>query len=140
MDNVLIDTDVILDFFFDRVPFSEFATEIFTLCENKVIKGFITPVILCNVYYILRKTARHGVIIDKLKQLLLILDVLKMDKSIVLDSLNSDFKDFEDALLNFSAIKNGAISIALTRNVKDYKKSDLAIMTPETYLKGQFSR
>ena len=86
------------------------------------------------------KTARHGLIIDKLKQLLMILDVLKMDKRIILDSLNSEFKDFEDALQNFSAIKNGAITMVLTRNVKDYKKSDLAIMIPETYLKGKASR
>lgn len=35
MDKVLIDTDVILDFFFDREPFAEFATEIFNLCEEK---------------------------------------------------------------------------------------------------------
>lgn len=78
--------------------------------------------------------------IEKLKQLLIIIDVLKIDKEIVLDSLNSDFKDFEDAIQNFSAIKNRKISIVLTRNIKDYKKSDLAVMTPETYLKGTASR
>lgn len=59
-----------------------------------------------------------------------------MDKEVVLDALNSDFKDFEDALQNFSAIQNGEISIVLTRNIKDFKKSDLAVMTPETYLNG----
>jgi len=34
MENVLIDTDVILDFFFDREPFAEFATDILNLCEE----------------------------------------------------------------------------------------------------------
>lgn len=48
--------------------------------------------------------------------------MLKIDKEVVLDSLNSDFKDFEDALQNFSAIQNGKISVVLTRNIKDYKK------------------
>ncbi len=66
--------------------------------------------------------------------------MLKIDKEIVHDSLNSDFKDFEDALQNFSAMKNGKISTVLTRNIKDYKKSDLAVMTPETFLKGTTSR
>lgn len=140
MENVLIDTDVILDFFFDRESFAEFATEIFNLCEENKLKGFTTPVIICNVYYLLRKTAKHEVIIEKLKQLLTIIDVVNINKEIVLDSLNSDFKDFEDALQNYSAVKNGKISIVLTRNVKDYKKSELAIMTPETYLKGAASR
>ncbi|MCH4824674.1 PIN domain-containing protein [Gramella lutea] len=139
MDNVLIDTDVILDFFFDREPFAEFATDILNLCEENKIKGFTTPVIICNTYYLLRKTAKHDIVIEKIKQLLTIIDVLKIDKEVVLDSLNSNFKDFEDALQNYSAVKNGKISIVLTRNIKDYKKSELAVMTPETYLRGTAS-
>jgi len=140
MENVLIDTDVILDFFFDREPFAEFATDILNLCEENKIKGFTTPVIICNTYYLLRKTAKHDIVIEKIKQLLTIIDVLKIDKEVVLDSLNSEFKDFEDALQNFAAIKNGKIGIVLTRNIKDYKKSELAVMTPETYLRGAASR
>ncbi len=140
MENVLIDTDVILDFFFDREPFAEFATDVLNLCEENKLKGFITPVIVCNVYYLLRKTAKHEIVIERIKQLLTIIDILNINKEVVLDSLNSDFKDFEDALQNFSAIKNGKISIVLTRNIKDYKKSELAVMTPETYLKGTASR
>lgn len=139
MDKVLIDTDVILDFFFDREPFAEFATEILNLCESEKIKGFTTPVIICNVYYLLRKTAKHEIIIEKIKQLLNIIDITSMDKEVVFGALNSKFKDFEDALQNFSAIENGQISIILTRNVKDYKKSKLAVLTPETYLKGKAS-
>ena len=139
MENVLIDTDVILDFFFDREPYAEFVTDILNLCEENKIKGFTTPVIICNTYYLLRKTAKHDIVIEKIKQLLTIIDVLKIDKEVVLDSLNSDFKDFEDALQNYSAVKNGKISIVLTRNIKDYKKSELAVMTPETYLRGTAS-
>ena len=139
MENVLIDTDVILDFFFDREPFAEFATDVLNLCEENKIKGFTTPVIICNTYYLLRKTAKHDIVVEKIKQLLTIIDVLKIDKEVVLDSLNSDFKDFEDALQNYSAVKNGKISIVLTRNIKDYKKSELAVMTPETYLRGTAS-
>jgi len=139
MENVLIDTDVILDFFFDREPFSEFATDILNLCEENKLKGFTTPVIICNTYYLLRKAAKHEIVIEKIKQLLTILDVLQIDKEVVLDSLNSEFKDFEDALQNYSALKNGKISIVLTRNIKDYKKSELAILTPETYLRGTAS-
>jgi predicted nucleic acid-binding protein len=139
MDKVLIDTDVILDFFFDRDPFVEFAAEIFNLCEENKIIGFATPVIICNVYYLLRKSAKHEIIIEKIKQLLNIIDIVKMDKDVVLGALNSNFKDFEDALQNFSAIENKEINIILTRNVKDYKKSELAVLTPETYLKGKAS-
>ena len=93
--------------------------------------------IISNVYYLLRKTAKHDTIVEKIKQLLNIIDVVEMDKNVVLNALNSGFKDFEDALQNFSAIENGRIKIILTRNIKDFKKSDLAVLTPETYLKGK---
>lgn len=137
MDKVLIDTDVLLDFFFDRKPFAIFSTEILNLCEENKINGFTTPVIIANVYYLLRKTAKHDIVIEKLKQLLNIVDIIKMDKNAVVNALNSKFKDFEDALQNFSAVDNEEISIVLTRNIKDFKTSELAILTPETYLKGK---
>lgn len=137
MNSVLIDTDVILDFFYDRKPFAKFATQILNLCEEKKIIGYTTPVIICNVYYLLRKTAKHQLIIEKIKQLLSIIEITQMNKEVVLDALNSEFKDFEDGLQNFSAVQNGTISIILTRNIKDFKKSDLAVLTPEMYLKGK---
>ena len=137
MDKILIDTDVVLDFFFDRKPFSEYATKVFFLCEANKIKGFVTPVIYSNVYYLLRQTSRHEKVVEKLSQLLLITDVLLMDKEIVTNALNSGFTDFEDALQNYAAVKRGDINVILTRNLKDYKKSDLGIMTPETYIKSK---
>ena len=138
MDKVLIDTDVLLDFFFDRKPFSRYATEVLNLCEENKLSGYTTPVIISNVYYLLRKTAKHDIIVERIKQLLHIIEIINMNKNAVLNALNSEFKDFEDALQNFSAIENGKIKIILTRNIKDFKKSELAILTPETYLKGNF--
>ena len=140
MDKVLIDTDVLLDFFFDRQPFSKYATKVLSLCEGNKLVGFTTPLILSNVYYLLRKTAKHDTIIEKLKQLLTIIGIIEIDKVAVFKALNSGFKDFEDALQNFSAIENGEIKIILTRNIKDFKKSKLAILTPETYLKGNINQ
>jgi len=136
MNKVLIDTDVILDFFFDRKPFADYSTQILGLCENNKIKAYITPVIISNVYYILRQTARHDKVINKLKQLLIITDVLLMDKEVVNNALNSNFKDFEDSLQNFAAVKNGKIDAIITRNLKDYKNSEIGIMSPESYIKS----
>ncbi len=80
MDKVLIDTDVMLDFFFDRKPFSIYATEILNLCEKNKLNGFTTPVIISNVYHLLRKTAKHDIIVEKIKQLLSIIEIITMDK------------------------------------------------------------
>lgn len=135
MDKVLIDTDVILDFLFDRNPFSDDVSKILSLCESKQIQGFVTAIILSNIYYLLKKVAKHEKVIDSLKMLMNILDIVTTDKTAVLNALNSEFKDFEDALQNFSAEKDKEIKIIITRNIKDYKSSNLSIMQPEIYLK-----
>ncbi|WP_374442327.1 type II toxin-antitoxin system VapC family toxin [Epilithonimonas sp.] len=135
MDCVLIDTDVILDFFFDRKPFSDDASEVLSLCEKGELKGFVTPVIISNIYYLLRKTAKHEKVLQNLKLLLNILDISIIDRNTILNALNSEFNDFEDALQNFSAQSNTEIKIIITRNIKDFKTSQLAIITPDTYLK-----
>lgn len=136
MDRVLIDSDVILDAFFDRKPFAEFSVAILGLCESGKIKGYLTPLTYSNVYYLLRQTAKHEKVIEKLKQLLEITDVLSMDRAVVEKALYSAFNDFEDSLQNFSAINSKSIDLILTRNLKDYKHSKLGIFTPETYLKS----
>jgi predicted nucleic acid-binding protein len=136
MKNIVIDTDVILDFFLDREPFSENAAKILSLCEKKEITGFVTPVIVSNVYYLLSQKGKQEKVIEKLKILLSLLEILTIDKNSILVALNSNFKDFEDALQNYAAELNGKIDIIVTRNTKDYKKSELGIMNPEDFLKS----
>lgn len=137
MEKILLDTDVLLDFFFDRKPFSDYTAQVLNLCEEKKIEGFTTPVIIANMYYMLRKDSKHEMVINRLNQLLRIIDVVEMNRKVVIKALDSDFKDFEDALQNFSAVEYKSIQIVLTRNIKDFKKSELAILTPETYMKGR---
>ena len=73
--------------------------------------------------------------IEKLKELLRIIDIAEINKEVIIEALNSKFKDFEDALQHFSAKSEKEIKLILTRNIKDYKTSSLPVMTPETFLK-----
>jgi predicted nucleic acid-binding protein len=122
VQKLLIDTYVILDSFFDIKPYSDHAAQLLSLCVSKKVIGSVTPVICSNVYYVLRQTAPHDKVIEKLKQLLMILNVLPMDGEVVLQALNSGFRDFEDALQNAAAVRAKHINTILTWNVKDYKK------------------
>ena len=134
MDKVLLDTDVLLDFFFNREPFASDAAKVLSLCELKKIEGYITPVICSNLYYLLRKAGSHEKVIEKLSKLLIITNVLLIDKEVIIKSLNSRFKDFEDALQNYAAENSNEINVILTRNFKDFKNSQLGVMSPENYL------
>lgn len=138
MQRVLIDTDVILDFFFDRKPFSDHAARVLSLCESKEIIAYVTSVIISNVYYILRQNARHDKVIEKLRVLVSITEILNCDKTVISKALDSKFTDFEDAIQNYSAELSGKVDVILTRNIKDFKNGALSVMTPENYLSIYF--
>jgi hypothetical protein len=63
-----------------------------------------------------------------------------LDIDVILDfffelAMNSSFKDFEDALQNYSAEADKTIDVIVTRNVKDYKDSTLSVQTPDAFIK-----
>lgn len=134
MNNVVIDSDILLDFFLQRQPFFDHSSKVLTLCERGKIKGFITGLIISNTYYLLRKHFQHRLIMNDFKQLLVFLDVLTIEKNTILKAIDSEFSDFEDAIQNFSADSNGFINAIITRNIKDYKKSKLSVLTPTMFL------
>ncbi len=133
--SIFIDTDVVLDFLIDREPFSSFASIIFTQSEENNIKTYISPLTISNSYYILRKLASHKKVIESLRKLLTITNITSISKKDVVLALNSKFNDLEDALQHFSAISHSKIDVILTRNIKDYKNSEVPVMSPEAYLK-----
>jgi predicted nucleic acid-binding protein len=134
MKSVLIDTDVLLDFYLDRKPFSDDSLQLFLKCEQKQFRAYVTPVIVANTYYILRRHATHHYVIERLQVLLNTIHVLAMDQKQVLAALDSKFTDFEDALQYFSAVNSNKIDAIITRNIKDFKKSALPVFTPNEFL------
>jgi predicted nucleic acid-binding protein len=128
-----MDTDVILDFLLDRDDFSEASVFVLTLGDLGKITLFSSGLVFSNCYYILRKISTHAKAIDALQSLGSFIQMTTIDHLVVQDALHSSFKDFEDALQNASATLSG-IKILITRNGKDYKKSNLAVMTPEEYI------
>jgi len=136
MTELLIDSDVILDLHFDRMPFSQDSDKLFSLIEMNKLKGFVTSVIVANVYYMIRKYSSHKNAIDKLDKLLSIMEVIAVDKRILLNAIDSNFTDFEDAIQNFSAVNSKSIEVIITRNIRDYRQSELSVMTPELFLKS----
>lgn len=134
MENVFIDTDVIVDFLTDRKPFSIDSAEIFSLIDQKKVKGCVSSLSFSNLYYVLSKFGTHKKVINKLQELAELVDILKVDSGTIKSALAADFKDFEDSIQYFTAQDNKKIDCIITRNIKDFKDSYLPVMTPETFL------
>ncbi len=133
MIKVLFDTNVILDIALNREPFAEHSLKSVNLIDNKII-GYVNVLTLVNTFYFARK--KTG--IDKARKfiadLLTQFEVVNTTKEICIDALNSNFKDFEDAVQEFSAVKS-EIEIIVTRNIKDFKNSHLQVFEPEQLIK-----
>ena len=135
MTDIFIDTDVIIDFLIDRKPYSREAAILFTLIDQKKLKGYSSSLTFSNLYYILRKIESHNKVISKLDSLSDMLCILKVMEITIKNALISGFTDFEDAIQYFCARDNKKISIIITRNTKDFKRSEIPVMTPGDYLK-----
>jgi len=135
MTDIFIDTDVIIDFLIDREPHSREAAIIFTLIEQKKLKGYVSSLTFSNLYYVLRKIESHNKVIAKLDSISRLLTILKVDQQTIMYAIASGFPDFEDSIQYNCALDYKKIDVLITRNIKDYKGSEIPLMTPADYLK-----
>ena len=61
--------------------------------------------------------------------------ILKVEEQTIKNALSSGFPDFEDSIQYFSAVNSKKINVIITRNIKDFKKSEIPVMTPGDFLK-----
>ena len=123
-----------LDLITGRAPFGNEAASLFAIMDQELIIGCASTLSFSNLYYILRKFASHQKVINQLDTLEKLLEIQEVNGSIIRTALKSKFKDFEDAIQYQCAVSNPDISVIITRNIKDYRYSELPVMSPETFL------
>ena len=135
MKNVLIDTNIILDIALQRYPFFEEASQIFAKIDRGEIMGFITASSVTDIYYMSRKSCGQEKTIAFIGELIDICEVLSVTKENIIDALNTEFKDFEDAIQYCVADMN-KMDMIVTRNKTDFKHSIIEVCTPNELLKS----
>jgi predicted nucleic acid-binding protein len=133
MQKIFIDADVILDLLAKREPNYKYSATLFTLIDRSKVKAFTSPVVIANIYYILQKLKKREFAGNKIRKLRLLLNILTVNEKIVDLALSSNFEDFEDAIQYYASIEN-KIDFIITRNKKDYKTSEIPVVSPEEYL------
>ena len=133
--NVFLDTNVVLDFILKREGFAKEAAILFDLGEREKIELSLSSLSLNNIDYVVSKVASKEKSREIIIKLLSLVTILPVGRSTIEKAAICEFKDFEDAVQNYCAEEAGLKHI-ITRNVKDYKKSDLSIQTPKEFLAG----
>ncbi|OFY51075.1 MAG: twitching motility protein PilT [Bacteroidetes bacterium GWF2_41_31] len=134
MKRLFIDTNIVIDLLSRKEPFYEESANLFSLADQKIIELNISSLTVANTSYALLRQTNSQKAKEILRKLRLIVNILPLDDKIVGLALNDDsFSDFEDALQYFTAIENGQ-DLIITRNLKDFKASDLPVMTARQFL------
>ena len=133
MKKVFLDTNILVDLIADRKPFSKYAIEIFTKAEEKKIEIFTSSHSIATTHYLLKKYLDEKSLREVLYNLLDFISVIQVDIDILKKGLRSKHKDFEDAVQIICASSIGNIDCIVTRNTKDFKNSEIIVLTPDEF-------
>ncbi len=93
------------------------------------MKAFIAWHSISNFYYIVESDKKTTSSIDFIRDLLRFVKISPTTTKDALFALDLNMNDFEDAL-QAAAAKTCSAEFIITRNVKHYKKSPIATITP----------
>jgi predicted nucleic acid-binding protein len=132
---LFVDSDVIIDFFTDRAPYANSASELFDLSEQGKVKLYLSAVSINNIYYIVRRFLGHKKTIEVVELLTEMTEIVGTTKKEIIQALKNNFSEYEDSIQYSSALTIKNLDAIITRNVKDYRNSSIAAMTPLNFLK-----
>lgn len=132
--HLYVDSDVLLDMLLERDPFFGYTQILLNQSKLKQVRLSTSTLVIANIHYIASRKLGANISKENIKRLLKLIDILPFESDIINKALDSNFTDFEDAIQSLIAEKYNCEAI-ITRNVKDYKQSNLPVYTTEQYLK-----
>ena len=131
---LLIDTNVVIDYFLGREPFAGEAEIIMESCILGRLRGFLACHTLLNTFYITRKEKS----VEERKAFLLMLCdkfcIIGVDKENIATALrNNAWNDLEDGL-QIQCATDENVDYIVTRDPKGFESSKIRVLSPEAFL------
>ena len=93
---IFVDADIVIDFFTDREPHANPASQLFELNEQGAVKIYLSAVSINNIYYIVKKFLGHKKTLEVVELLTEMTEIIGTSKTEIMQALKNDFSDFED--------------------------------------------
>lgn len=129
MIQVLLDTDVVLDFLVNRQPFAADARSIWEAGIQGRADLYVAAITPINVFYIVRKLRDDSTARQVVSTLLRACRVCTCDHTLLLAALASPMRDYEDAT-QAAAAEFYQLDAIITRNGQDYAGSNVQVLSP----------
>jgi predicted nucleic acid-binding protein len=136
MPDVFLDTDVSFDILSKREPHYTSSLKLLELAANGSIQLMISESSLANLYYLCFDIYKIKNAQSILNDFISACEIVQAGKDSILLSLHSPFKDKEDALQYYTALRAEA-DYFITRNKKDYKHGliSLPVYSPAEFIR-----
>ena len=131
MKNLFLDTNIIVDLIADRKPFSKYAIEIFKKAELNELNLHTSSHSIATTHYLLKKYLEEKELRKVLYNLLDYLTVIPVDVDVLKKGFLSKHNDLEDAIQIICASSIPKIDCIVTRNIKDFRKSEVMVLAPD---------
>jgi hypothetical protein len=115
------------------MPYKNHALDLFALQEKKLITTHTSSNTILSVAYYLNKVNPPKVVKEILIHLIADVQVIEINKSMLLAGISSLTEDYEDAVQIHCALSNRKITHIITRNKKDFKDCPLHVCTAEQF-------
>ncbi len=132
---VLLDTNVLLDYFLNREPYYKDSIGVFSYCLF-MVQGYISAHSIIDLFYQMHERAKKSVEFcrNTFIKLCKTFEICSIDKSSIMDAAhNMTFDDFEDALQSGCA-EMAKVDYIVTRNLDDFQGSAVKAISPEEFL------
>jgi len=131
--DVLLDTNVLMDVLLDREPFVADSQQVWLLAERGKIRGLVSAISFPNVYDVIRKLSGLRQANRSMTMLRDVFVPVACDEQVLQQAMDAEFKDFEDAIQYFSALRSDADCL-ISRNPKHFRAGDIPVLTPSEFL------
>ena len=126
---VLFNTNVLLDALLVREPFVADAAFLLETVESGQVEGFMSATKVTDVHYLVgRQTKSAEIAIAAVTQLLALMEICAVDRSVLEQAIALRLTDFEDAVQVASAIKLG-LEVIVTRDVHGFTGSPIPVLS-----------
>jgi predicted nucleic acid-binding protein len=129
--SLFLDTNVVMDIIFRREEFLSDSLQLLALRENDVVEFYVSTLTLSHTAHFAKKFGKKPR--EVISVLLKWMSATDLRVSHFEDTVVSRFSDFEDGLQYFSAKDIKGIDYLITRNQRDFRNSEIPVMSPKEF-------
>lgn len=125
---VLVDTNVVLDWWLEREPFAREAQMVLSAIESGWLEGYLCATSVTTLHYLAAKSQGPSQARKTIESLLQFLEVASVNRAVLALALTSPMKDYEDAVMAYAAREAG-IDAIVTRDRHGFHHAPVRILS-----------